>query len=262
MSQSIALITGASSGIGAATAMKLAQQGLHTLLVARRMDRLESQAEEIRQTGGKADIYPADLSREGERNNLFKDVIKRFGHVDILINNAGFGWYGYGADMPVSTALEMLQVNIAAVVQLSLSFLAKMRVRNAGHIINIGSIAGSLPSQGVALYGATKSFLDNFTTALYREMRGTRVHLSVVRAGPVTTEFCETAVRRPGGLHVPTERMGVSPETIANRVWGLIQRPRRVIYVPAILRAVPWVETSFGWLIDRIGPLLLRRASS
>jgi len=262
MSQSIALITGASSGIGAATAMKLAQQGYHILLVARRLERLESQAEEIRQAGGKADIYPVDLSQEVERNNLFKEVIKRFGHVDILINNAGFGWYGYGADMPVNTALEMLQVNIGAVVQLSLSFLAKMREHNAGHIINIGSIAGSLPSQGVALYGATKSFLDNFTTALFREMRGTRVHLSVVRAGPVTTEFCETAVRRPGGRHVPTERMGVSAETIANRVWGLIQHPRRVIYVPSILRFVPWVETSFGWLIDRIGPLLLRRASS
>lgn len=130
--------------------------------------------------------------------------------------------------------------------------------RGQGQIINIGSIAGSFPNQGVAIYSATKSFLDAFTTVLYRELRGTHIHVSVVRAGPVTTEFCETASLQEGGRHLPTEFMGVSAEKVAHRIWDLFRRPRKVIYVPGYLRITPWVEFSFGWLVDRLGPLLLK----
>jgi short-subunit dehydrogenase len=226
------------------------------VLVARRHERLETLAEEIRAAGGTARILTADLAREADRLRLCEEA----GTADVLINNAGLGWYGYGDEMSWKTALEMLQVNIEAVVQLSLTFLARMRQRNTGHIINIGSISGSLPSQGIALYGATKSFLDNFTTALHRELTGTRVHVSVVRAGPVKTEFGEAALRHENGLHVPTEKMGVSAEKVADRIWTLVRRPRRVIYVPNWLRVVPWAELTFGWIIDRVGPFLLHRS--
>jgi short-subunit dehydrogenase len=258
----LALITGASSGIGAATARKLAQEGLHTVLVARRRERLEKVASDIQRAGGDADVIEADLTREEECTSVFEQVSTNYGSIDILINNAGLGWYGFGADMPWKTALEILQVNIAAVVHFTLLALKKMRDRNTGHIINIGSISGGLPSQGIALYGATKSFLDNFTTALYRELRGTHVNISVVRAGPVLTEFCETAAERPFGLAMPTERMGVTAEAVAERIWRLLQRPKRVVYIPSLLAITPWVETYFGWLIDRLGPLLLRRKTS
>ncbi|MBU2610540.1 MAG: SDR family NAD(P)-dependent oxidoreductase, partial [Chloroflexi bacterium] len=107
----------------------------------------------------------------------------------------------------------------------------------------------------MALYGATKSFLDNFTTALYRELAGKRVHVSVVRAGPVKTEFCETAPQQENGMHVPTERVGVTSEQVAQRIWTLIRHPRRVIYIPGWLRVVPWAELTFGWMIDRAGTL-------
>jgi hypothetical protein len=160
--------------------------------------------------------------------------------------------------MPWTIASEILQVNIAAAVHFSLLFLKKMRKVGKGHIINIGSISGSLPSQGIAIYGASKSFLDNFTTALYRELTGTNLHVSVVRAGPVLTEFCGTAASQPGGLHLPTERLGVTADTIARQVWKLLQRPRRVVYVPAWLSVTPYIETLFGWLIDRLGPLHLQ----
>jgi uncharacterized protein len=251
----LAVITGASSGIGEAIARKLAAQGLRVVLVARRRERLETLAEEIRADGGNARILTADLTREADRVRLCEEA----GTADVLVNNAGLGWYGYGNEMSWKTALEMLQLNVEAVVQLSLSFLSRMRQRNTGHIINVGSISGSLPSQGVALYGATKSFLDNFTTALYRELTGTRVHVSVVRAGPVRTEFGEAALAQENGGHVPTEKMGVTAEAVADRIWGLIRRPRRLIYVPDYLRVVPWLEISFGWIIDRVGPLLLKK---
>jgi short-subunit dehydrogenase len=255
----IALITGASSGIGAATARRLAREGLQVVLVARRLDRLQALADEIRQTGGQAHLIVADLSQEDERVRVFGEVENRFGKIDVLVNNAGLGWYGYGDDMAWKTAWEMLQVNIEAVVQLSLSFLKGMRRRNAGHIINVGSISGSIPSQGIALYGATKSFLDNFTTALYRELGGTRVHVSVVRAGPVRTEFGEAALAKENGGHVPTESVGVTADHVAWQIWKLLLRPKRVIYVPGWMRVVPWAELAFGWIIDRIGPLLLKK---
>ncbi len=255
----IAVVTGASSGIGAATANKLANKGLQVVLVARRLDRLKQLAGEIVLRGGKALVIAADLAQEDDRAGVFQEVTERFGSIDILVNNAGLGWYGYGDEMPWKTAWEMLQVNVEAVVQLSLSFLTRMRQCNSGHIINIGSISGSIPSQGIALYGATKSFLDNFTTALYRELTGTRVHVSVMRVGPVRTEFGKTALAQKNGGHIPTEKMGIKAELVATRIWDLIQHPRRLIYVPEYLRVVPWLELSFGWIIDRVGPLLLKR---
>jgi uncharacterized protein len=255
----VAIVTGASSGIGAATAWRLASEGLVVVLVARRKNKLINLAKRIEEVGGRAVILTADLAKERDRTRLFDEVGKRFGGVDVLVNNAGLGWYGYGSDMSLRTAMEMLQVNVEAVVQLSIEFLRGMKKKNSGHIINIGSISGSIPSQGVALYGATKSFLDNFTTAMYRELSKTGVKISVVRAGPVRTEFSEAALARENGGHVPTEKIGVSADHIAGKVWKLLLHPKRVIYVPGWLRIVPWAELLFGWIIDKIGPALLKR---
>jgi uncharacterized protein len=262
LNNKLAVVTGASSGIGAATAKRLAREGMQVVLVARRLERLESLVNEIHAAGGRADCIPADLTQESDRARVFQEVSERFGPVDVLVNNAGLGWYGYGSEMPWKTAWEMLQVNVEAVVQLSLSFLPGMRRRDAGHIVNVGSVSGSIPSQGIALYGATKSFLDNFTTALHRELTGTRVHVSVVRAGAVLTEFGKAALKQENGGHVPTEHIGVTADHVAWRIWKLLLRPRRVIYVPDWLRIVPWAELTFGWIIDRVGPLLLKRTEN
>jgi short-subunit dehydrogenase len=256
----IAVVTGASSGIGAATARRLAWEGLAVVLVARRAERLEQLAGEIRLGGGRAHVLAADLTQEAERARLPDEVAVRFGPAHVLVNNAGLGWYGYASQMKWRTAWEILQVNVEAVVQLSLGFFKGMRERGCGHIVNVGSISGSLPSQGVAVYGASKSFLDSFTTALYRELAGTRLHVSVVRAGPVRTEFGEAALRQENGGHVPTEHIGVTADHVALQIWKLLLRPRRVIYVPDWLRVVPWAELAFGWIIDRLGPLLLKKA--
>ncbi len=255
----IALITGASSGIGAAVARLLAGQGWHVLLVARRQERLSLLAAEIEQTGGLASIFPADLSLEISRQDVIQAVQGSIGHIDVLINNAGFGWYGYYATMPWPTVQEMLQVNIGAAAHLTRLVIPGMLERNTGHLIHIGSVAGNLPSQGVALYSATKSFLYAFNTSLYRELRGTNVHTSLICAGPVRTDFFQTAANHPAGKHIPVEHWGVSAELIAKRVQRLLHRPRRRIFVPGWLAIVPWVELALGWLPDRLGPLLLEK---
>jgi len=258
----VALVTGASSGIGEAVARRLALEGLRVVLVARREDRLDALASDITAAGGEALPVVADLMEEAGRVKVVEASRLAFGPPDVLVNNAGFGWYGYMADMPWSVARQMIRVNAEAAVQLSLMLLPEMRRRDSGHVINVSSIAGSLPNQGVALYSATKSFLDSFTTALYRELRGTNVHLSLLKPGPVATEFFDVAARRSSGRRVPAERLAVKVSAIVDCIWSLLNRPRRVAYVPSLLSLVPWVEPSLGWLIDRLGPLLLKRRSS
>jgi short-subunit dehydrogenase len=199
-----------------------------------------------------------DLSIEGECSRVFDRVRVALGSVDVLVNNAGLGWYGFGDKMPWDVARQMIEVNIASLTRLTLMFLSEMKEVGKGHIINIGSIAGSIPSQGVALYSATKAFVDALTTSLYREVRGTNVKVSVVRAGAVATPFYDVASSGPSSPRIPVEWIAIQPETVADRIWDLIRTPARIIYVPRILRIVPWIELSFGWLMDRIGPLLLR----
>ena len=256
----VAVVTGASSGIGAATATALAKRGLKVVLVARRKNRLDSLAAEIRADGGDAVAIPADLSDEQERVRVYQEARSAYGQADVLVNSAGFGWYGFGIDMPWPLAHRMMEVNAAAVVHLTHLFLRDMKARGGGHVINIGSVVGRLPSQGVALYSATKSFVEAFTTALHRELRRTKVHVSVVNSGAVAdTEFYKSASALAGAGRMPAERFGVRPEVVADRIWGLLRKPRRAIFVPRFLGLVPLVEFYFGWLMDRLGPVLLKR---
>jgi short-subunit dehydrogenase len=254
----VAVVTGASSGIGKAIAELLARKGFRLALIARRKDRLETVVDFIREQGGEAIALPSDLADGKECAAIAGRVRSTLGPVDILVNNAGLGWYGYGDRMPWDTARQMIEVNIASLTKLTLYFLGEMKARGAGHIINIGSIAGSIPSQGVALYSATKAFVDALTTSLYRELAGTPVKVSVVRAGAVATSFYDVASKGPSSPRIPVEWLAIRPETVAKRVWDLIKRPARIIYVPRFLRVVPWIELNFGWLMDRIGPLLLK----
>jgi hypothetical protein len=255
----LALITGASSGIGAATARLLAQRGLQLLLTARRVDRLQSLADEIRADGGEAEVLVADLEQPAERERLTAEVMQAFGCPDVLVNNAGMGWYGYYADMPPELAHRLLELNVTAVMDLTRQFLPAMRQRRSGAIINISSIAGSIPSQGIAMYAGTKAFLNAFTTALHREMCRSGVTISVLQPGPVVTEFFDQAASQKNGRRVPAERLAIPAERVAGAVWSLLRRPRRQAFVPWFTRLTPWISLLFAGVMDWVGPLLLRR---
>ncbi len=255
----VALVTGASAGIGAATARALAARKMRVVLVARREERLQVLAEDIRANGGQALVIAADLSDEEQRRRVVEETLTAWGAIDVLVNGAGLGWYGLGSEMPWSVAREMLRVDVEAVVQLTLLVLPRMRVRGSGHVVNIGSMVGSLPSQGVAVYSATKSFLNAFSTALHRETAGSGVHVSVLDPGPVDTEFYALAEGQPAARKMPARRFAVSADLVAEGVWRLLARPRRVAYVPRLLAVAPWIELLFGWAMDLIGPALLER---
>ncbi len=257
-----AVVTGASSGIGAVIADRLARQGYRVFLVARREDKLLTLAGAIRAAGGKAEVLAADLSTPEGVRVVFERIRENGEGLDVLVNNAGFGWYGYASDMSADTTREMVRVNNEALAELIVRFLPLMRARGAGHIINMSSIVGGFPSPWAALYSATKSFIDSFTTALYRELRGTGVNVSAVRPGPVLTEFYNVVTRRSQGRSIPVGKLSVRPEVVADAVVTLLRRPRRAVYVPRRFSILPWVELGFGWLYDRIAGVLLRRQGS
>ncbi|MBM3137263.1 MAG: SDR family NAD(P)-dependent oxidoreductase [Chloroflexi bacterium] len=251
------LITGASSGIGASFARFLAARGMRVLLTARRVDRLKEIAEEIIRSGGQTDIFPSDLSIEREREALSQKILAKY-PVEVLINNAGFGWYGYYQQMPWDVARRMMATNMEAAAHLTHLFLPGMTQAHGGHIIHIGSIAGIFPNQGVALYSATKSFLNGFNTALHRELRGSGVHSSVMNLGPVKTEFFEQARMIEGGRRVPAEKLAVSVEKVNRALWRLLRWPKRAVYVPGWLYLANYADLLFGGIVDLMGPALLR----
>ena len=256
----IAVITGASSGVGASFAKFLAQAGMHVVLTARREKRLKDLQTTIITQGGTASFFTADLSREKERESLFKKINAEVGDIDILINNAGFGWYGYYSDMPWKLVEQMMAVNITGMLHLTNLFLPGMLALGKGHIINIGSIAGGLPNQGIAVYASSKSFMDVFTTSLHRELRGSGVQASVMRLGPVKTEFYKRSRELKNGGSIPVERFAISTDQVNTALWRLINHPQRVVYVPGWMAVSRYIENIFGGALDRIGPILLEKS--
>lgn len=251
------LITGASSGIGAVTAEYLAMKGYPVVLVARRKEKLVELVNRIVRSGGNADYVEADLTDESQRLALFATLQERNLLPDILINNAGFGWYGHFETMNWTTARDLIRVNIEAVAHLTHLFLPSMLARGRGHIINVGSVAGKLPEQGIALYSSSKAFLDAFTSCIYRELRGTCVTTSVVRLGPIKTEFFDAARKHENGGNVPAEKLAIPAARVAKGIYRLIIHPRKVVYIPWYLVMSPLLELLFSGIIDLLGPLLL-----
>lgn len=254
-----ALITGASSGIGAATARLLASKGLRVILAARREDRLLELKKEINDKGGSAETYPIDLVVEQAREKCVNNILQSFGCPDILINNAGLGWYGWYSQMPWEINREIVNLNVLAVTHLTRLFLPEMLKLERARVINVGSVSGKLPEQGIAIYSASKSFLDSFTTVLYREYRHTNLRVSVIRAGPVKTEFFDQARSLRNGGNVPAEKLAVPALQVAEGIWNTILHPTRVRYIPFYLFLSPLLEVFFAPVIDLIGPVLLKR---
>jgi short-subunit dehydrogenase len=203
-------------------------------------------------------VWPADLGDARAVAELVDQIDRVHGGVDVLVNCAGIGWYGYFHQMSGDLSDSMQRLNIRAVAELTRRFLPAMIRARYGRVINIGSIAGQIAGQGTAVYAATKAFVDAFSRSLGRELRGTGVTVSVVRPGPVASEFFVRARIGSSYDRIPAERLGISPHVVARRVVALIRRPRQVAYVPRALSLVPFAALAFGWLLDLIGPLHLR----
>jgi short-subunit dehydrogenase len=197
----IALITGASSGIGEEFARQLAEKGYSLILTARRTALLESLAQEIRtQYAVEVEILTADLSTL-EGIDRVENRIRQLQHLDLLINNAGFGvrGYFYKADMDQLTA--MAQVHMTAPLRLTRAALERMFPAKKGTIIQVSSPASLLPFMGNAVYSATKAFLNIFTESIRRELLGTKIHLQVLLPGFTYSGFHKTSEYKEQDLY-------------------------------------------------------------
>jgi short-subunit dehydrogenase len=186
----IALVTGATAGIGRSFASSLAARGNDVVLVARDGVRLEALAAELsREHGVDAVALVADLVDPAGIAVVEARLRDHTAPIDLLVNNAGMGTYGMFAELPVETEEYEIRLNVLAVVRLTHAALAGMRARGHGAVVNVSSLAGYQPDPSSATYGATKAFLNSFTQAVHEELRGSGVHVMLVCPGYTHTEF-------------------------------------------------------------------------
>ena len=195
LSGSVALVTGASSGIGEATARQLAAEGAAVSLIARRRPRLEKLADEITAAGGSAMVITADITKQSEAVNAVEQTIRKYGRLDTLVNNAGMMLNGYVLNAPTEEWDLMIDINLKALLYVTHAALphllqaAENSPRKVTDIVNISSVAGRRARIGAGVYNATKFGVVAFTEALRQEVTARHVRVSVVEPGVVRTEL-------------------------------------------------------------------------
>ena len=190
---STCLVTGASSGIGADIARELARRGQNLTLSARREDRLEELAGELRGNDVRVDVIGCDVTDPESRAALIGQIAENGLDVEVLVNNAGFGSGGPFHELDGDGEVQMVKTNCEAVIAFCAEYVPKMVERGRGAILNVGSTAGYQPLPRQATYSATKAFVNNFSDALYADLGGTGVTVTSLRPGPVSTEFGEAS---------------------------------------------------------------------
>jgi short-subunit dehydrogenase len=233
-----ALVTGASSGIGRATAVALAQAGARVLGTGRDRGALEDVARRVR-----GELFVADLEDPGAVERLAKWA----GPVDVLVNNAGFGWTGPFVAVDPGDVERLIRVNLAAPIQLTRALVPGMLERGRGQVVNVVSIAGHVGVGGEAVYSGTKGGLIAFTEALRYELWGSGVGASLVAPGVVGTKFFE----REGSSYSRRFPRPVRPEAVAEGVLRAIRRDRPEVFAPRWMAFPAWLHGAVPALYRR-----------
>jgi short-subunit dehydrogenase len=197
----IALVTGASSGIGRAFAEGLAERGYDLIVTARRRDRLEELAAALRSghPGIRVEIIVADLSEVAAPGEIARETARLAMSVALLVNNAGFGTHGHFEQLPLERERGAIAVNVASLVALTAAFLPGMLERGSGGVINVASTAAFQPVPYMAVYGATKAFVRSFSEALHEEVHARGVRVLALCPGATATEFFDSSIAAPRG---------------------------------------------------------------
>jgi short-subunit dehydrogenase len=223
----VALVTGASSGIGRATAVLLAERGASLALAGRDQDALAAVAG---RTGGQA--IAADLAEPGAAERVAEQALGRWGRVDLLVSNAGAGWAGELEQMPPELAERLVAVNLLAPVRLTRLLLPGMLERGAGHLVYVGSIAGATGVAREAVYAATKAGLAAFADSVREEVAGRGVAVSVAVPGVVDTPFFQ----RRGSAYDRAWPAPIPPQRVARAIVRAVESDRGEVFAPAWMR--------------------------
>ena len=256
MARSIAdkviIVTGASSGIGRATALALARERARLVLVARRQNLLASLEEEVRRAGGTAVCMPLDLRQRDAVAMMIRSAYERFGRIDVLINNAGFGYWGTVEDTPAPVVREIFDLNFEAPLVAMQLVIPIMKTQGCGHIINVSSVVGrrGLPLSGI--YCATKFALQGITESLRLEVKDWGIDVSIVNPASTLSEFGEHV--RFGKVEARFKATGyVQPaEEVAAAIVKCIKRPRIEIYPYKRSRLLAWASVISPGITDRV----------
>ena len=251
MDKRVIIITGASSGIGAAVARRLAKDGWCLTLAARRTDRLEQLAKEVRALGGETLVVPADVSQLADIERIVDATLEHWGRVDVLFNNAGVGLNDELSLTNPEAIHTELMINLEAVILCARQVLPIMLKQKSGHIINTSSMAGLVALPKNSIYCASKSGVVGFSDALRRELRSRGVHVSAFCPGFTPSEISESLKAhyegRPNAPIVP----GLMPNIyVADQVRWLIDHPRRIFVIPKTWRVLVHLAYFFPWLAD------------
>jgi short-subunit dehydrogenase len=238
------LVTGASSGIGLELAKCFAADGCRLILIARNKEALEKLAGELRRKNKvEAIVLAADLSLPETAKQIFEELSAQKFSVDILVNNAGFGLHDAFVKLPLQRQLEVIQVNVMALTELTGLFLPGMIERRRGGILNVGSVAGFQPGPGMTVYYATKAYVLSFTEALAEELSDAGLTVTALCPGPTTTNFGNVA-RGQKTRKIKTKKM--SAETVAIYGHRAFRKGKRL--------AVPGLSNRLLIFMNRITP--------
>ena len=238
----IAVVTGASSGIGAATARALAADGWRVVVVARRASRLAELADEISASGGEAMAEPLDAADGGAVLAMAGRVRAAWGAPTLVVNSAGAGVWRFLEETSPEQIVEMMGAPYLAAANTSRAFIASMLAAGRGHLVHIGSPASVMPWPGATAYTASRWALRGLHEALHMDLVGTGVHTSMVYLGEVSSEYFEA--NPDSHQHIPTIGSWIpvsTPERCAEVILGVVRRPRRVVFYPFALRLMAWM---------------------
>lgn len=250
------IITGASEGVGAATARLFAEQGANLVLVARRKRNLEKIAEELR-SKTRVEIIAMDVSDVDACANIYKKAEFEFGSVNVLVNNAGYHERGPVESVSVDDMGAMIDVNLKAPLCLSKLAIKYLKEAGGGAIINVGSLAGRTPVPGAATYSATKFGLRAFTYALGAELKGTNIKLAVVSPGTIMTSFITSNFDAVADINF--SQPIVTAEDVAQEIVNLVTSKKTETALPAISGVLTTASNLFPWLWRLLFPLLSRK---
>ena len=245
-----AVITGASSGIGLACAEHLAREGVAVVLGARRLDRLQLAVDRIRAAGGRAEALATDVTREADVVALVDHARRSFGGLDIVICNAGFGFYGTLEETPADVMQRMMDVNFMGTFYGARAAIPIFREQRRGHVVVVSSIVGQRGIAQMSGYSATKAAQVGFVEALRTEFSGTDIHVSVVYPVSTETEFRD-AMDRDYGHSVRGLGPKQSVDEVAGAIVACIQRPRAEVYPHAWSRGLTILNAVAPGLTDR-----------